>query len=100
MFDKLAPSNKRFKLCFKSFFECIPVQKTVSEALKTSFFYSAFLSAGQWGGAATPHPLATLLYYGMAITLYYFSNKESKQIDLPEVYSTLCLVIFLSPFKN
>ena len=31
----------------------------------------------------------------MAITLYYFSNKERKRIDRPEVYVVFCLVIFL-----
>ena len=36
IFDKLAiPINERFKVCFKSFSESIPVQKTVSEVLKT-----------------------------------------------------------------
>ena len=52
IFDNLAPSlNMRFKIYFKSFFESIPVQKTVSEVLKMWYFlYSAFWSAGQWGG--------------------------------------------------
>ena len=52
IFDNLAPSlNMRFKKYFKSFFESIPVQKTVSEVLKMWYFlYSAFWSAGQWGG--------------------------------------------------
>ena len=31
----------------------------------------------------------------MAITLYYFSNKERKRIDGPEDYVVFCLVIFL-----
>ena len=36
IFDKLAANllNKRFKICFKLFFESILVQKTVSEVLK------------------------------------------------------------------
>ena len=65
-FEKLAlpPSlNKRFKISFKSFFESISVQKTVSEVLKTWYFsYSTFGTAGQWGEAiAFLPPLATLL---------------------------------------
>ena len=38
-FDELAPllPNKHFEICSKSFFESIPVQKTVSEALKHVF---------------------------------------------------------------
>ena len=42
-FDPFAPSplNKRFKICFKSFFESISVQKAVSEVLKRGIF-SAF----------------------------------------------------------
>ena len=31
----------------------------------------------------------------MAITWYYFSNKERKRIDRPEVYIVFCLVIYL-----
>ena len=31
----------------------------------------------------------------MAISLYYFSNKERKRIDRLEVFAFLCLVIFL-----
>ena len=40
IFDKLAPHplNKRFKTRFKSFFESIPVQKTVTEAVKRGIF--------------------------------------------------------------
>ena len=37
-----------FQNSFKSFFESIPMQKMVSEVLKT-FLYSAFWPAGQWG---------------------------------------------------
>ena len=49
------PVNKRFKICFKSFFESIPVQKVVSEVLKTLYFsYSAFWFKGQWGAIAPP----------------------------------------------
>ena len=51
--DKLAiPSllNTRLKICFKSFFGSISMQKTVSETLKTWYFpYSALLSANQFG---------------------------------------------------
>ena len=58
---KLAPLNKRFKIYFKSFVESIPVQKTISEVLKTWYFpYSAFWLAGQRGATAPP-PAATLL---------------------------------------
>ena len=39
VFEKLAPPlNKRFKICFKSFFESIPVQKPASEELKSGIF--------------------------------------------------------------
>ena len=56
-FDKLPPPplKKGFKICFKSFFEYILVQKTVSEVLKTWYFpYSAFRSEGQKRGATSP----------------------------------------------
>ena len=58
IFDKLAPPlNERFKTCFKPFFESISVQNTVSQALKTWYFpYSAFSSAGQWGGGGFSPP--------------------------------------------
>ena len=47
--------NERFEICFKSFFEFIPVQKTVTEVLKTWYFpYTAFRSADQWEGGAKP----------------------------------------------
>ena len=42
-FEKLAlpppPLNNRFKIRFKSFFESMPVQKTVSEVLKRGIFH-------------------------------------------------------------
>ena len=38
IFDK-SSLNKRFKIWFKPFLESIPVQKTVSEALKTCIFF-------------------------------------------------------------
>ena len=31
----------------------------------------------------------------LAITMYYFSNKERKQVDRPQVCVVVCLVIFL-----
>ena len=75
IFDKSAPppkkkrnnNNKCFKICFKSSFESIPGQTTVSDLLKTFyFFYSAFWSADQLGeaGAIAPPFLDTLLAKG------------------------------------
>ena len=53
------PLTKRFEICFKSFFESIPAQKTVSDVLKTWYFpYSAFWSTGQWRALA---PTLTIL---------------------------------------
>ena len=56
IFDELAPLNKvnkLFKICFKSFFESVLVQKTILEVLTTWYFpYCAVWLADQWGGGA------------------------------------------------
>ena len=55
--------NKPFKLCFKSVFSLIQCKKRVLEVLKTWYFlYSAFWSAGQWGGYSPPRPPPWLRY--------------------------------------
>ena len=58
VFDKLAsPLNKRFKICCKTFFESIPVQKTISEVLETWYFVcSAFFVRQADGGAIALPP--------------------------------------------
>ena len=66
IFGKLAPPpplNKRFKLCFKSFFESIPVQKTVSEVQKRDIFLILhfILQANGGGGYSLLSLLAMLL---------------------------------------
>ena len=48
-------------LCFRSFFESVLIQKSISKVVKTWYFlYSAFWSAGHGGGAIAP--LSALLY--------------------------------------
>ena len=38
-FGQISPSlTTRFEICFKSFFESIPAQKTVSDVLKSGIF--------------------------------------------------------------
>ena len=59
-FGKLAVLlNKRFKIRYKSFFESIPVQKTVLEGQKRGFFLLCILVGRPIEGAILP-PLATL----------------------------------------
>ena len=60
-FGQISPSlTTRFEICFKSFFESIPAQKTVSDVLKTWYFsYSAFWSTGQWRALAPPSDYPT-----------------------------------------
>ena len=61
IFDKLAPPlNERFKIYFESFFESIPVQKTVSEVLKRGIFLILHF-VRQANGRATAPPAYTLL---------------------------------------
>ena len=61
IFDKLAPLllTERFKKWLESFFESIPVQKTVSEMLKRGIFLLLHF-VRQANGRATA-PLTTLL---------------------------------------
>ena len=56
IFDKLAPPplNERFKICFESFFDSIPVQKTVSEVLKRGIFLSLHFVRHANGRATAP----------------------------------------------
>ena len=59
-FDKLVPPplNKRIKVCFKSFFQAILVQKTVSEVLKGGIFLILrFVRQTDGGGGYSPLPL-------------------------------------------
>ena len=61
IFDKLAPLllNKRFKIWLESFFESIPVQKTVSEMLKRGIFL--LLHFVRQANERATAPLTTLL---------------------------------------
>ena len=51
-FDKIAPPplNKRFKICFKSFNEFIPVQRTVAEVLKRDILFILHFDRQASGG--------------------------------------------------
>ena len=59
IFDKLAATllNNRFKICFKSFFESILVQKTVSEVLKRGIILILRFVRQVNGGAIAARPL-------------------------------------------
>ena len=61
IFDKLAPLllNERFKIWLESFFESIPVQKTVSEMLKRGIFL--LLHFVRKANERATAPLTTLL---------------------------------------
>ena len=68
IFEKLAfPLDKRFKICFESFFGCIPEQKTVSEVLKTWYFFICIFVGRPMGGHKLPNP--SLRYWTWAIDL-------------------------------
>ena len=60
IFDKLALLfiNERFKICFESFFESIPVQKTVSVVLKRGIFLILHFVRQANGRATAPPPYA------------------------------------------
>ena len=61
IFDKLAPLNERFKICFESYFESIPVQKTVLEVLKRGIFLILHC-VRQANGRATAPPAYAIEY--------------------------------------
>ena len=59
IFDELAPApplNKRFKICFKSFFESILVQDSLRRAKNLVFFLFSLLVGRPIGGLQPPPP--------------------------------------------
>ena len=75
------------------------MQKRVLEVLKTWYFpYSAFWSAGQWGGAIAPlapPPLATLLstvrFFVMVRARYVGTLFELKIPDFSHFVKVFCM---------